>query len=65
MWECKPPGVSEERIENGYFVHRGKPSEGIRMVWLPKDKSDCDFYNSDYFIRPKTNGWAATVGSYA
>lgn len=51
-WEHKPPGISEERVENGYHVYRGRPSEGVRMVWLPKDKSDSDFYGDDWNINP-------------
>lgn len=33
-----------DEIENGQFRAIGKPSEGIRQIYLPKDSNDFNFY---------------------
>jgi len=43
IFDQNPFTVSEEIIEEGYFVTRGKPADGMRLVYLPKDERDLEF----------------------
>jgi len=35
--------LSENVIEDGYFKCMAKPSEGVRLVWIPKDDADLEY----------------------
>lgn len=43
VFDGNPWLISEERIEEAYMTHRCKPSEGMRMVYMPKDEKDLEF----------------------
>jgi len=43
LFDSTPFTISEENIEDGYFPVRCKPSQGLRMVYLPKDDRDLEF----------------------
>ena len=45
LWDWRPFDVTEEVVEEGYFYKVGKPSEGLRAVWVPKDMSDADLWS--------------------
>ncbi len=54
--------ISEDVIENGYYITRGRPHEGIRLSYLPRDEGDIEYCGLDYriehkngdgFVRPK------------
>lgn len=42
--------ISEDVIENGYYISRGRPHEGIRLAYLPRDEGDLEYANLDYKI---------------
>ncbi len=46
--------ISEDVIENGYYITRGRPHEGIRLAYLPRDESDIDYCGLDYKILHKS-----------
>lgn len=35
--------ISEDVIENGYYISRGRPHEGIRLAYLPRDDGDLEY----------------------
>jgi hypothetical protein len=37
VFDSTPLTLDEHTIEQGYFVTRKRPSEGIRLVYIPKD----------------------------
>ncbi len=43
--------VSEDVIENGYYITRGRPHEGIRLAYLPRDEGDLEYTGLDYMIK--------------
>lgn len=43
VFETGPERVSDEIVENGYFVTRGRPHEGMRLVYLPRDTKDLEY----------------------
>lgn len=43
LFDTTPFNIAEDTIEEGYFVTRAKPSQGIRLVYLPKDDKDLQF----------------------
>jgi hypothetical protein len=45
--------ISEDVIENGYYITRGRPHEGVRLAYLPRDESDIDYCGLDYKILHK------------
>lgn len=47
LYDKTPFTVSQECIEEGYFVTKAKPSQGLRMVYLPKDERDLEFVPCD------------------
>lgn len=40
VYESEVGRISDEIVENGYFNTHGRPNEGVRLVWIPKDNSD-------------------------
>lgn len=47
--------IDEQKIENGFFVCRKRPSEGIRMCYLPKDDADLEYEPQEFILRPTAN----------
>jgi len=45
--ESKIGQFSDDIINDGFFVTRCRPREGIRLNWLPKEEDDNDFYGTD------------------
>ena len=43
--------ISEDVIENGYYITRGRPHEGIRLSYLPRDEADLEYCGLDYRVR--------------
>jgi len=43
-------------VENGFFVRRSRPSEGSRLVYIPKDDGDLEFCPQEF----KFSGTKAT-----
>jgi hypothetical protein len=43
IFDATPWTLNEDVIENGYFVTRGKPHDGIRLVYIPKDEHDLTY----------------------
>lgn len=39
---------SDDIINDGYFVVRGRPREGIRLVWMPKEEDDLNFSDNNW-----------------
>ena len=37
LFDTNPFIIDEEHIEEGYFPTKVRPSEGLRLVYLPKD----------------------------
>lgn len=35
-----------ESVEDGYYVQRSKTSEGLRLIWFPRDNRDEEFYRA-------------------
>lgn len=50
MFEAAPHKISDEIIENGYFITRGRPQEGMRLVWFPKNTDQLELYDANYKI---------------
>lgn len=42
--------ISENVVENGYYISRGRPNEGIRLAYLPRDDGDLEYTGLDYKI---------------
>ena len=42
--------ISEDVVENGYYITRGRPHEGMRLSYLPRDESDLEWCNMDYKV---------------
>jgi hypothetical protein len=42
--------ISENVVENGYYISRGRPNEGIRLAYLPRDDGDLEYTGLDYRI---------------
>lgn len=36
--------ITLDDIENSQWVTRGRPGEGMRFIFLPKDATDYEFY---------------------
>ena len=43
--------ISEDVIENGYYITRGRPHEGMRLAYLPRDEADIEYCALDYKIK--------------
>lgn len=43
--------ISEDIVENGYYITRGRPHEGMRLSYLPRDESDTEYCDLNYKIR--------------
>jgi hypothetical protein len=43
VFDATPLTIDEHTVEEGYFVTRKRPSEGIRLVYIPKDSADLEF----------------------
>ena len=43
--------ISENVVENGYYISRGRPHEGIRLAYLPRDDGDLEYTGLDYRIQ--------------
>jgi hypothetical protein len=39
--------LSDKAVEDGYYVTRTRPSEGLRLVYQPKDDLDFTYVSSD------------------
>lgn len=48
--------MSDEIIENGYYLARGRPTQGTRQVWFPKDDGDLQFFDTNYKINDTEEG---------
>ena len=35
--------ISEDVVENGYYISRGRPHEGIRLAYMPRDEGDIEY----------------------
>lgn len=46
-------GLSEDIIEEGYYTARARPSDGIRLVYQPRDSQDFEFIATDMRIVPQ------------
>lgn len=42
--------ISEQIVENGYFVRRSRPNEGSRLVYLPKDQEDLEYAPQTFML---------------
>lgn len=42
--------INEEAVEDGHFVTRSKPHQGIRLVYLPCKEDDLEFKITDSYI---------------
>jgi hypothetical protein len=42
--------ISEDVVENGYYISRGRPHEGIRLAYLPRDDGDLEYTALDYRV---------------
>lgn len=46
VYNTTPFEMNDEAIEEGYFaVQNVKPSQGVRLVYYPKDESDLEFHS--------------------
>lgn len=52
LFSTMPHLIDEQKVENGFFVCRKKPSEGIRMCYLPKDDADLEYEPQEFVLRP-------------
>lgn len=43
--------ISENVVENGYYISRGRPHEGIRLAYLPRDDGDLEYTALDYRVK--------------
>lgn len=43
IFSTMPHLIDEQMIEIGFFCARKKPSEGVRMCFLPKDDADLEY----------------------
>ena len=50
IWEKSPAVVSDEIVEDGFYINRGTPREGCRLVYMPRDNSDFEFWDTDYIF---------------
>ena len=65
VFDATPLTIDETTIENGYFVTRKRPSEGMRMVYIPKDSSDLDFVPQTFKLSPEGPvKWTSSVPIY-
>lgn len=55
IFSSMPHLIDEQLIEEGYFVTRKRPSEGIRMCYLPKDDADLEYEPQEFVLRPSGN----------
>lgn len=46
--------ISDEIVDNGYFSVRARPREGMRLVWLPKDEADFEFFDCNHRLNDAT-----------
>jgi len=51
VFDSKLGHMSEDIVENGYYTVRGRPHEGIRLAYLPRDETDLSWCNLDYRYR--------------
>jgi hypothetical protein len=52
--------ISEDVIENGYYITRGRPHEGIRLSYLPRDDGDLEYTGLDQKIKV-FNNWDVVI----
>ena len=51
VYNMTPFELNDEAIEEGYYaVQNVRPSEGIRLVYYPKDPSDLEFFSPNVFF---------------
>jgi hypothetical protein len=50
VYNATPFTLNEEIIEEGYMPVRGRPHEGVRMVWMPRDEEDLEYCPSDLYL---------------
>lgn len=43
IYNGTPFTLNDDQIEEGYMPVRGRPHEGIRMVYMPRDDRDLEF----------------------
>jgi hypothetical protein len=60
--------ISENVVENGYYISRGRPNEGIRLAYLPRDDGDLEYTGLDYRVHSNSgpdgdNMFTAVPGS--
>ena len=55
VFTSSPLVLSEEVIENGYFVTRKRPMEGVRMVWIPKCDEDLEYAPQEFMFTGNVN----------
>ena len=56
VYESEIDRISDDIIDNGYYVARGRPREGMRQVWFPKDDGDLEFFDSNNKIIDNEEG---------
>ena len=61
MFESEPGRISDELMDNSYFTTRGRPNEGMRLVWLPKDEDDLNFFDTNFKISDADAGNNALI----
>lgn len=62
MYESEVGRLSDEIVENGYFLTRGRPSDGCRLVWVPKDNADTEFFDSNFKIEDTGSSTDYNIG---
>jgi len=48
--------MSDDIVDNGYYITRCRPSEGARLVYCPRDNSDLEFFDMSYVITDSQGG---------
>lgn len=69
--DSSPTVMTDEIIENGFFVSRGRPNEGMRLVYIPRDQGDLEFFENSHLINLKSltfvnvGNWNNPTNEYA
>ena len=56
VYEAEIGRIDTNIVENGYFNVRGRPSQGARLVWIPKDNGDQEFFDTNSIIVNSNTG---------
>ena len=48
IYDKRPCELSEDAIEDGYYVTRCRPIDGMRLVYQPRDDRDFEYIPLDY-----------------